>query len=242
MGVGLDNVPFEAARERGIAVTYTPDAPTQAVAELVVGLMLDGMRHISATDRHMHAGTWDKYMGSLLHRKTVGIIGVGRIGKQVIRLLEPYGIKVLGNDVRPDEEFGRAHNVQWVEKEELFAHADIVSLNLSYSADVEHLINSRTIGLMQPHTFLINTARGPLVKEEDLYQALKRDQLAGAAIDVYEHEPYNGPLAECDNVILTSHMGAATTESRRNMEVGAVEEVVRFHTGAQLLYQIDHAA
>lgn len=238
VGIGVDNIPFEETNRRGIRVTRTPDAPTLAVAELIVGLIIDSLRNFGAVNTDLHRGKWQKYMGEQLKGKTVGIIGVGRIGKTLIKLLQPFGVNILGNDIAEDRSFSQKYNFLFVDKDEIYAKSDILSLNLSYSPLVKHLINKNTLGQMKPTAVLINTARGPLVNEDDLYIALKLNRLRGAAIDVFEQEPYDGKFRELQNIILTAHIGAATRESRRLMELGAVEEVIRFIKGEKLLNQV----
>lgn len=238
VGAGYDNVPIEEAKERGIKVTYTPEAGTEAVAELVLGLIIDCARHITRVDRDMRRGNWTKHMGSTLRGKTVGVIGVGRIGKALIKLLGPFGVKVLGNDLVEDEQFAKDHHLSYVSKEELLEKSDFVSLNLSGSKETENLINHEKLCLMKPSASLINAARGQVVNLEDLYIALKEGKIASAAIDVYPDEPYTGKLIELENVILTAHIGAATTESRLLMETEAVDEVIRFDKGELLKNEI----
>jgi len=241
VGVGLDNVPFEEVGRRNIAVTFTPTATTRAVAELAVGMILDLARQISLVDRNLRNGIWNKHMGSLLLGKTVGIIGAGRIGREVARLLAPFGVTVLACDVVQDTAYALESGISYVTKEELFARADFVTIHVNYSDACHHLVCREMLALMKPSAFLVNTSRGPVVSEGDLYEALKNGTLAGAALDVFEEEPYRGKLIELPNVVLTPHIGAATTESRYLMELGAVEEVIRFHTGKPLLYPVTKA-
>lgn len=238
VGVGIDNVPFEVINERGIAVAYTPMAPREAVAELCVGLILDGLRRFSLVDRNLHKGEWNKYMGGLLSGRTVGIIGCGRIGKRLAELLVPFGATVIVNDPAQDEVFAQKTGVEYVSLEELLAKADVVSLNLSASAASHYLLNAERLAAMKSGAILINTSRGEVVDEIALADALTEGPLACAAIDVFEKEPYQGPLQGLPNVILTAHIGAATVESRSQMETEAVKEVIRFHKGEALLHPV----
>jgi len=228
-GAGLDNIPFKETKKRNIKVSYTPDAPTQAVAELCVGLIIDCLRRFSKTDKEIRKKKWNKYMGDLLQNKTVGIIGVGRIGKTLIKLLQPFDVKILGNDIVKDKKFAKKFNFNYVSKNEIFTKSDIISLNLSYSPKVKHLINKKVFDKMKNSAVLINTARGKIINETDLYNALKNKKISCAALDVYHEEPYSGKLKELDNIILAPHIGAATKESRKAMEVEAVKEVIRFY-------------
>jgi len=241
VGAGLDNIPLKEASKRGIKVSYTPNAPTRAVAELIIGLIIDCLRRFSKVDKELRLGNWNKYTGDLLQGKTVGIIGVGRIGKTLIRLLQPLEVKILGNDIVEDKEFAKKFSFNYVEKDKIFSNSDIISLNLSYSPSVKHLINKDTLRKMKKNAFLINTARGSLINEDDLYIALKSNRIAGAALDVYQEEPYNGKLSKLSNIILTAHIAGSTKESRRLMELGAVEEVIRFHRGKDLLNEVNYS-
>jgi len=234
VGIGLDGVDFEQAKKHGVRLAFTPDAPTVAVAELCVSLILDCLRHVSATDRHLRQGQWHRHMGEMLYGKTVGIIGIGRIGKNLAHLLQPFNVKILGNDILPDIAFGRMMEIEWVNKETLFKCSDVISLNLPLTRDTYHLISETALKQMKPTAILINTARGEVVDETALVKALEQGTIAGAAIDVFENEPYSGPLCDCENVVLTCHMGASTKQSRYMMEMEATQEVIRFHKGNKM--------
>lgn len=228
VGIGLDGVDFDLCKKYGVRVAYTPDAPTMAVAELCVGMILDLARKITDTDKKIRQGIWKRHMGTLLYGKTVGIFGMGRIGKSLVHLLAPFNVKFLIHDINPDIALGRLHQVKYVTKTDILKYSDIVSVNLPLKSDTLDYITSKELDLMQSHAFLINTARGGIVNEKDLYHALKSGTIAGAAIDVFEEEPYRGNLCELDNCLLTCHMGASTIDSRTDMEVQAVEEAIRF--------------
>jgi len=202
-----------------------------AVAELCVGLILDLARKISYTDKAIKDGIWNRHMGTLLYGKTVGIFGMGRIGKSLIHLLSTFNVKFKVYDVVPDLAFGRLYDVEFVPKEELLSHSDILSVNVPLKRDTLDYITLNELKQMNPHSILINTARGGIVNESDLYIALKENIIAGAAIDVFEVEPYKGNLTQLDNCILTCHMGASTIDSRTDMEVQAVEEAIRYKNG-----------
>ena len=230
VGIGLDNVDLLAARERGILVTYTPDAPSPAVAELTLGMMLGLLRHISAADRGMRSGAWRRLIGRRLDGLTVGVVGVGRVGKRVIRLLRGAfpGVRILANDIAPDLDFGHEQSIGWVDKDTLYANADIMTLHLPLTPLTHRLITMRQIELMKPSALVINTARGGLVDEHDLAEALRSGRIQGAAVDVYEHEPYTGELATIEACLLTCHMGSMSEDRRAQMELEATEEAIRF--------------
>lgn len=238
VGIGLDGIDFELCKKYGVRVAYTPDAPTMAVAELCVGLIIDLSRHITNTDKNMRKNIWKRYMGNLLYGKTIGIIGMGRIGKSLIHLLSSFNMNFLVHDIKPDIAFGRLYNVKFVSKEELLKNSDIVSINIPLKKDTYNYITARELSIMKPNAILINTARGGIVNEDDLYSALKNNTISGAAVDVFENEPYNGKLSELDNCLLTSHMGASTKESRTDMEVQAVKEAIRFKNNQPLKNEV----
>ena len=239
VGIGLDGIDFDLCRKYDIKVTYTPDAPTMAVAELCVGLILDLARKITYTNNNLkYKNKWYRHMGLLLYRKTVGILGMGRIGKSLIHLLSSFNVKFKVYDIKPDIAFARLYNVDLVSKEEVLKSSDVISVNVPLKKDTYNYITMKELKMMKPHTILINTARGGIVNEEDLCNALKKGIIAGAGIDVFEEEPYFGKLKELENCILTCHMGASTVESRADMELQAIEEVVRFKKGLPLKNEV----
>ena len=238
VGIGLDGVDFELCKKYGVRVAYTPDAPTMAVAELCVAMILDLARQITITDKNIRIGFWKRYMGTLLYGKTIGIFGMGRIGKSLVHLLSSFNVKFLVHDINPDIAFGRLYNVNFVSKEEVLKNSDVVSVNIPLKKDTIDYITTKELSMIQPHAILINTARGGIINENDLYVALKNKQIAGAAVDVFEEEPYNGNLCELDNCLLTCHMGASTIDSRTDMEVQAVEEAIRFKNNNPLKNEV----
>ncbi|HEB9430790.1 TPA: phosphoglycerate dehydrogenase [Campylobacter coli] len=238
VGIGLDGIDFELCRKYNIKVVYTPDAPTMAVAELCVGLILDLSRKISFTDANLKQGIWNRHMGMLLYGKTIGIIGMGRIGKSLIKLLSSFNVSFKVCDPNPDFAFLKIYNVELTNKTKLLKESDVVSLNLPLKKDTMNFLMLDDLKNMKKSSILINTARGGIVNEDDLYIALKENLIAGAAVDVFEEEPYKGKLRELNNVILTCHMGASTIESRTDMETQAVEEAVRYKNHTPLKNEV----
>ena len=224
-GSGLDNVDIESAKRLGIRVFNTPDAPTTAVAELTIGLILALLRKISLMDREIRNNIWKKRMGNLLLDKQVGIIGFGRIGKKVSSLLRAIGTNVFFSDPAVTEK--ETIPFPKVEFKELLEKSDIISLHLSYSEENHKLFGEKEFSQMKQGAFLINCSRGNIIDEEALYKVLKNGRLAGAAVDVFEKEPYDGPLKELDNVILTPHIGSYAKEARIKMEIEAVENLIK---------------
>jgi D-3-phosphoglycerate dehydrogenase len=225
-GIGMDNVDLERSKELEIAVRNTPDEPTRAVAELTIGVIFDLLRNISYSDRAIRKGNWHKEMGSLLLNKKVGILGLGRIGRTVAELLSGLGAKVFGTDVQPDTKWLATHKVALLPLLDLVRESDIICVHIPYSNDNRHIIGKKELELMKRGAYLINISRGGIVDEDALFQALKSNHLAGAALDVFEQEPYSGPLTKLDNVILTPHIGSYARESRLKMEVRAVENLL----------------
>ena len=238
VGVGLDGVDFPLCKKYGVRVAYTPEAPTTAVGELCVGMMLDLSRQISQSDDLIRNGKWKRHMGMLLLGKTIGIIGMGRIGKSLAHMLSGFNVKILAHDIAPDIIFGRIANLTYTDKETLLRNSDIVSVNLPLKKDTRDFITMNDMKMMQSHAFIINTARGGIVNEEDLYQAVKNKIIAGAGVDVFEHEPYTGKFTELNNIIMTCHMGAATKDSRYDMEMQSVQEAVLFLTEGKLKNEV----
>ncbi len=234
VGIGLDGIDWQVIKERNIEVTYTPDAPSLSVAELTVGLMISLLRGINTADSEMHRKNWKRFTGFELSNKVIGIIGLGRVGKKVVKLLEPFNCKILVNDIKPDEDFIKVHNITLVDKETIYRESLIVSLHVPLTEKTHLMINEKVFRTMRHDGYLINTSRGKVVDEHALYNALKNHQISGAAVDVYPEEPYSGMLCEPDNIILTCHMGSCTKESRIAMEIGAAEAVVDFFTGKKL--------
>lgn len=234
VGIGLDSVDLTEARRRGIQVSYTPDAPAPAVADLVIGLILSTLRHIPHADRGMRHGVWHRFMGRRLGELTVGVVGVGRVGKRVIQHLTGFGSRVLANDLTPDVDFGAKYGVEWVEKEQIYREADIITLHVPLTPMTARLIAAPQLRIMKPEAVLINTSRGNMVDERDLAEALQAGRLAGAAIDVFGQEPYSGPLTNLENCLLTCHMGSMSRDCRLRMELEATEEVIRFLEGRPL--------
>ena len=232
-GVGMDNVDLKAAKKRGISVSSTPDAPTQSVAELTVALILNLLRRVNLMDRQVRSGTWGKEMGWLLSGKTVGIIGLGRIGRRVVELLRSFGVKILASEPKPDKKWVEKNRVILTSLEELLKESDIVTLHIPYTEKNRNLINAAKLEIMKRGAILINTSRGGLVDEDALYHVLKSGHLSGAALDAMETEPYHGPLKELNNVILTPHIGSYALEARVRMEMEAAKNLINMLKGGR---------
>ena len=222
-GVGFNNIDLDACRERGIRVTNTPQPVIEPTAELAFALMHDVARRTAEFDRKLRAGIAEPFgvMNNLSHSlygKTLGVIGMGRIGQALARRAVASGMSIIYHNRKPlgDEVIRRlGYEVRYVSKEELLQTADFVSLNLPYTPEVKHLIGEKELKMMKRSSFLVNTARGAHVDEEALVKALREGEIAGAAMDVYEHEPQIHPeLLTLDNVVLSPHTGTGTWEGR----------------------------
>jgi D-3-phosphoglycerate dehydrogenase len=236
VGIGLDSVDLLAAQRRGIQVSYTPDAPAPAVAELTVGLMLSLLRSIHVANLQMHSGKWNRHFGRRIAEVTVGIIGTGRIGARVLRRLSAFGTpRVLVNDINPNTKLVPELKLEWVGKEEIFRHADLISLHLPLTLQTKNMVRREQLLQMKPDALIINTSRGGIINERELAEVLRSGHLGGAAIDVFEHEPYEGDLTGIERCLLTSHMGSMSVDCRTRMEIEATEEAVRYLTGKPLL-------
>ena len=222
-GVGMDGIDLQYAKQVGIRVMNTPDAPTAAVAELTLGIMLDMLRGISKADRNIRSVHFDKPMGNLLFGKTVGLLGCGRIGSYLAKLLQVIGCQVIGYDSCLNQH----PTIKLKPFLEVVQEADILTLHVPYTKNNHHLIDKKTLDCMKPTAYLINASRGGLVDEEDLYKALREGKIAGAGLDCFEKEPYDGKLRELDNVVLTPHIGSYAAEARCKQEMDAVENILQ---------------
>ncbi len=213
-GVGMDSVDQEAAKRLSIKVFNTPDAPTLPVVELVLGMILSLLRKVGEMDRAIRKGVWKKQMGHLLSGKRVGIIGYGRIGRKLSEVLRVMGCDTIYSD--PFVEGG-------IPLDDLLKTSDIISIHVSVS---NQILSEKEFNLMKKGVWLINASRGGVLDETILYNYLKDKKLSGAAIDVFSEEPYDGPLRELDNVILTPHIGSYAMESRIEMERQSVDNLL----------------
>ena len=235
VGVGLDSVDLLSAEKRGIKVSYTPDAPAPAVAELTIALMLCLLRSVNVANLQLHNGHWQRHFGRRLAEVTVGIIGAGRIGSRVLRRIPAFGTpRVLVNDLNPDLKLVPELKLEWVDKEEIYRHADVISLHVPLTVHTRNMIRRDQLLQMKPDALLINASRGGIVNERELAEVMTGGHLGGAAIDVFEQEPYSGELTKIERCLLTAHMGSMSVDCRTRMEIEASDEAVRFLAGKPL--------
>jgi D-3-phosphoglycerate dehydrogenase len=238
-GVGYENIDLDAARARGIAVAIADGAIADSVADMALALMLALARRLSQGDRAVRSGAWPRLVGVEMRGKTLGIIGLGQIGRQVCRRAKGFGMQVVAYDPYPDERFARSWGVRYLSLDELLASADFVSLHAPVTPETRHLINPTTLAQMKPGAYLINTSRGELVDEAALAAALRQGRLAGAASDVFSKEPPgDNPLLSLENFIATPHSAGQTEEGLRRMGEITAENVLRVLAGAAPLFQV----
>jgi D-3-phosphoglycerate dehydrogenase len=239
VGVGLDNIDLNFARERGIAITYTPDAPSPAIADLTIAQMLAALRYTHAADRDMRKGVWRSRTGRSLSGCTIGVIGVGRTGRHVIRHLHSWDpIRILANDLVVDDELAKVLDFVWADKETIYRQADIITLHVPLTPQTRNMIGTKELAMMKEEAILINTSRGGVVNEVALVDTLRKRPSFIAAIDVFENEPYSGEMTSLENCLLTCHMGSATRDCRLRMEIEAVREVIHYFTGQPFINEV----
>ena len=228
-GTGTDNIDMEAARELNIRVCRAEAANARGVAELTIGLMLALVRSIPFSDARMKHKKWERREGLELEGLTLGIVGCGRVGKQVALLAIGLGMRVVAFDILRDASFSRAERFGYVSLEELLKHSDIVSLHCPPLEDGKPLINKETIGKMKRGIYLINTARANLLDEKAVLEALEKDHIGGLALDVFEIEPpADNPLVQHDRVIATPHIGGYTSQSVSRATRAAVDNLLKY--------------
>jgi len=223
-GVGLDSIDLIAMRDLQRRLGWTPGINRRSVSELVIALTLNLLRNVTIQNNEVVNGKWRQMTGKTLSGKTVGIIGCNNIGKDLIQLLRNWECRILAYDIAPDEALNSAEYVRYVPLETLLETSDVVSIHLPLTSSTRNILSSEKLGLLQKNSVLINTSRGGLVDESALKDLLIRGELAGAAFDVFEHEPaQDDELLRLPNFLATPHIGGSTIESIRAMGVAAIE-------------------
>ncbi|MGD0265993.1 MAG: phosphoglycerate dehydrogenase [Candidatus Methylomirabilota bacterium] len=239
-GVGYDAIDVAAATARGVAVCTGPGVNRHAVAEYTIALMLQCARHVSEHVASVRAGGWDRYEGFDLAGKTVGIVGLGTIGKEVAQRLRAFEMRILAYDPVPDPQFAEAHGVTYVALEQLLQESDLITLHAFLGAQSRKLLNAERLALMKPTAYVINTARGGLIDHDALYEALQGHKIAGAALDAFEQEPLGDtPLRALDNCWLSPHAAGSSRDARAHSKHVAVENVLRFFRGERPLHIVN---
>ncbi|KAA3644704.1 MAG: hypothetical protein DWQ07_14935 [Chloroflexi bacterium] len=239
-GVGYNNVDLEAAKQNEVVVTNTPGANAKSVAELTMALVLALLRPVLPAARETKQGNWPRYKGVSLEGKTVGLVGLGAIGKEVARKLVGFDCQILAYDLYKDEDFAAAHGVTYVELPELLARSTIVSLHVPGIPETVGMVNDDFLNQMQSGSWLVNTARGELIDEAALVRALETGHLRGAALDCFQNEPpgAENPLLHMEQVIATPHMGAHSDSATNAMGWMALEECLAVLQGREPKYRV----
>jgi D-3-phosphoglycerate dehydrogenase len=232
-GVGYDAVNLAAATAHGVAVTIAPGTNHEAVAEHTFALILALAKDVPNQHNAMHQGQWPRKANLPLRGRTLGLVGLGRIGKEVALRGKAFGMRVLAYEPFPDQAFVTSHGIELVPLDNVLAEADYLSLHIPLTAESKHLINRQSLARMKPTAFLINTARGGLVCEADLAAALQAGRLAGAGLDVFEEEPPSkpNPLFRFENVVVTPHAAGVDLKSRDDMAESAARSIVALSRG-----------
>lgn len=239
-GVGVDNIDLAAAAEKSIVVTNTPLANASSVAELTIGLILALARSLPTLVAQTKAGQWPRTTGLTLEGKTVGLIGLGAIGKQVARRLRCFECRIVAYDLVADLAFAAAHGVELCSLDEVLRQADFLSLHVPLTSETRGMVNAQFLARMKPGAFLINTARGEIVDEAALLEALQSGHLRGAALDVFSRQPPdpNHPLLALPQVIVTPHCGAHTDGALNAMGWGALRDCLAVLRGEKPAHRV----
>ena len=233
-GVGVDNVDVQAATERGVMVINAPESTSITVAEHTMGLILALSRKISIADSSVKEGKWEKsrFMGIELNGKTLGVIGMGRIGSQVVTRSKAFGMEAIVYDPYITEKSASELGVTVVDLETLLKQSDVMTIHVPLTSETKHLISKPQFEIMKENAFIVNCARGGIINEEDLYEALSNNKIRGAGLDVFEIEPpLDSPLSTLDNVVLTPHIAASTSEAQRDAAIIVANEIKKVFTG-----------
>lgn len=245
--VGYDQIDVKYAKKNGILIGYTPKVLTEATADLTFSLILDLLRRITEGDRIIRKGDWRQiygaydYVGNDVSGKTLGIIGLGRIGQVVARRAEGFGMKIIyHNRKRTTRKIESLTHAKFVPINDLLKKSDVISIHVPYTKQTHHMIDMKFFKKMKRNSFLVNTARGKIIKEKDLVLALKNKIIAGAALDVFENEPIgkNHPLTKMQNVVLAPHIGSSTNETRRKMAELTVKNLQLALSGKKPVYSV----
>ena len=237
VGIGLDSVDLDECKKRGICVTYTPDAPTNAVAELTIGQIISLLRKTWIVDSEMRSGNWDRFIGREISNCTIGIIGAGRIGSEVIKKLSSLCPKrMLYTDTDPSREIFPEY--EWSSKDRILEECDVISLHIPLTKHNVKYIGTKELSILKKDACILNTSRGGIIDEEALYMWLSENNDASASIDVFEKEPYDGVLLSLSNVLATPHLGSCSKKSRLAMELDAAKSVDNYLRSENLSHRV----
>ncbi|MFI5416826.1 MAG: 2-hydroxyacid dehydrogenase [Nitrososphaerales archaeon] len=246
--VGYDHIDLQKAKLHKIKIGYTPDVLTNATADLAVALLLDSMRRVTEGDRIIRSGDWKvifgphDYVGTDIEGKTIGIFGMGRIGRAVAKRITPFGMKITYHSRhRLSKSQEKKLNAKFVSLDELFEKSDAVSIHIPYTKETHEVVNMRLLKKMKKTSHLINTSRGKIINEKDLAKALRSNMIAGAALDVFEKEPIgrNHELAKMKNVVLAPHIGSSTIETRKKMAEITIKNLIYGLGEKRMIYSVN---
>lgn len=239
LGAGVDNIDLIEAKKRNIAVTNTPGGNSISVAELVIGMMISLSRQLPISDKKMKINEWDPYLGSEINGKTLGIIGLGNIGKEIIKRLKCFNMKFLAYDIVRNDEFAKRYNVNFVSMDELIINSDFITIHVPLNDHTKNMINERELKSMKRNAFVINTARGGIINEKALYNALKRKVIKGAALDVFVEEPNKNVKLVClKELIATPHIGGTTTDCAIREGKMAIDDIINYFEDREPVYLV----
>jgi D-3-phosphoglycerate dehydrogenase len=231
-GTGIDNIDLLTVAARGIILTKVPGVNSDAVADMAFAMLLSVARQITALHIQLCKGHWPLAVGAAVNGRTIGIVGLGQIGRKVAMRARGFQMNIIGSELHPDHEFIRLHNIRLANLDELLRDSDFISLHCPLTSETHHLIGRQELSIMKPTAFLINTARGGLIDEHALYDALLSGQIAGAASDAFEHEPlHDSPLLKLNNFIATPHIAFCTREVLSLMEKISVQNLMDVFAG-----------
>ena len=238
-GAGYNNIDIEATKKHGVTVTITPGANSISVCELAFAFIIALARKVHLMDDNIRAGKWTRVPGSELYGKTIGVMGTGAIGSHLIQRCAAFGMNILAYDLYPKEELVKKYGVQYADVDQIYKEADYISLHLPSTAETRGMINAEAISRMKKSACIINTARGDLIDENALFEALQNGQLGGAGLDAFSSEPFTDQrFWKLSNVVLTPHSGGFTEESVERTLMMAAEEVLRVLSNQKPLYSI----
>lgn len=229
-GVGLDNIDLEACRKKNITIGWTGGINKLSVAEMVLGFMLMFSRNLYISSNDLKKGNWKKSAGFQLSGKTIGIIGLGHTGKELVRLLKPFNCKIIANDIIDKDKYYDENNIEIVSKDIVFKRSDFVTINTPYNDSTKDMVNLKVLNKMKNSAYIINVARGGIINEKDLKYALKNNILAGAALDSYVNEPPSDQeFLKLPNLICTPHIGGNAKEAVEMMGMSAIQHLRNFY-------------
>lgn len=227
LGIGLDNVDLEFAKKKEIKIFKTQTSLNESVSELTLGLMINVAKKINQHSSNLKSGIWKKEMGILLSNKTLGIIGLGGIGKSLVKLCQGFNFNILAHDINKDNDFAKKYKIKYESFQNLLKKSDILSFHTNLNRSAINLMGKTQFDLLKKNVIILNTSRGEVFKEKDLLDFLKKNKNASAGIDVFSEEPYKGNLLKLKNIITTPHIGSYSREIRNELEIESVLNLIK---------------